>query len=101
MLFRSAVIEYKHKDEKVYRTTNRAMRTVAVLHREGDLELTQQLSAASREADRLENEPACMVRPLDIGANAEVDEPMDEDPEVEALEGRCEQETADAIRERN
>ena len=85
----------------MYRTTNRALRTVAVLHREGDLELTQQLSAASREADRLENEPACEVRPLDIGANVDVDEPMEEDPEDEALDGRSEQETADAIRERD
>jgi hypothetical protein len=49
---REVVIEYKNLNEKVFRTTNRAARSVAVLHKEEDLDLMQELCAASREATK-------------------------------------------------
>ena len=50
---RTAVIEYKNAQETVFRTTRRSVRKLAVLHREGDLELVQEINAAAREAERL------------------------------------------------
>ncbi len=49
---REVVIEYKNLNEKVFRTTNRAARSVAVLHKEEDLDLMQELCAASGEATK-------------------------------------------------
>jgi hypothetical protein len=49
---RDITIEYKNLGETVFRTTHRAARSVAVLHKEGDLDLMQELSAASREANK-------------------------------------------------
>ena len=49
---RDITIEYKNLNESVFRTTHRAARSVAVLHKEGDLDLMQELSAASREATK-------------------------------------------------
>jgi hypothetical protein len=43
------VVEYKNASEKVFRTTRCAARSVATLFKEEDLDLTQKLSAASRE----------------------------------------------------
>lgn len=48
---RVVVIEYRNADETVFRTTRRAVRRIAVLHKEGDLELTEQLNQAARAAD--------------------------------------------------
>lgn len=50
---RVAVIEYKNAGESVMRSTRRSARKLAVLHREEELELVQQLNAAARLADRL------------------------------------------------
>ena len=49
-VIRSVVIEYKNSTETVFRTTRRSARTVAVLHREGDLELVEELNEAARRA---------------------------------------------------
>jgi hypothetical protein len=49
---RTVNIEYKNHNEQVTRNTCRAVRSVAVLFSEGDLDLTQKLSAASREATK-------------------------------------------------
>jgi hypothetical protein len=46
------IVEYKNASEKVYRTTRSAARSVATLFKEEDLDLTQKLSAASREATK-------------------------------------------------
>ena len=45
--------EYRNASEKTWRTTHRAARAVAVLHREEDLEVLQGLNAAARNADKL------------------------------------------------
>jgi hypothetical protein len=50
---RAVVIEYKNATENVFRTTRRAARTVAVLHKEDELELVQHLNQAAREGRRL------------------------------------------------
>ena len=50
-LVRTLEIEYRNATEKVFRTTRRAVRSVAVVHEEGELELVEQLNAASRDAD--------------------------------------------------
>ena len=50
---RRATVEYRHKDETVLRTTNRAVRELAILHSEDDIPLTQQLNNAAREATRI------------------------------------------------
>ena len=49
---RKVEIEYKNLEEGVFRRTVRAVREVAVLHRESDLEVYEQLNQAAREADR-------------------------------------------------
>ena len=49
---REVEVEYKNAAENVWRTTHRAARAVAVLHREEDLEVLQGLNAAAREADK-------------------------------------------------
>ena len=49
-LARTAIVEYKNATESVFRTTRRSVRKIAVLHREGDLELVQELNEASRRA---------------------------------------------------
>jgi hypothetical protein len=54
---RAVTIEYKNSGENVFRNTRRAARTVAVLHREEELELVQELNRAAREGERL------LVRP--------------------------------------
>ena len=49
---REVEVEYKNASEEVWRSTHRAARAVAVLHREEDLEVLQGLNAAAREADK-------------------------------------------------
>ena len=49
---RDVEVEYKNASEKTWRSTHRAARAVAVLHREEDLEVLQGLNAAAREADK-------------------------------------------------
>ena len=49
-VIRTVVIEYKNSTESIFRTTRRSARKVAVLHREGDLELVEELNEASRRA---------------------------------------------------
>ena len=49
-IIRSVVISYKNNPEKVFRTTRRSVRKVAILHHEGDLELTEELNIASKAA---------------------------------------------------
>ena len=43
-------IQYKHKKEKVFRDTWRTTRKIAIIHREGDLELIQELNSAAKIA---------------------------------------------------
>ena len=49
---REVNIEYKNSTEKVWRTIHRAARSVAVLHREEDLDIMQGLNKAARAAER-------------------------------------------------
>ena len=49
-VIRTVVISYKNSNEKVFRSTRRSIRKIAILHHEGDLELVEQLNAASRVA---------------------------------------------------
>ena len=49
-LARTAIVEYKNASESVFRTTRRSVRKIAVLHREGDLELVQELNEAARRS---------------------------------------------------
>lgn len=69
---REVEVEYKNLSEKVWRTTHRAARAVAVLHREEDLDVVQGLNQAAREAEKsiVENElyvdqQEAVVRDLD------------------------------------
>ena len=48
---RDVTIEYRNPTEKTSRTTHRAARAVAVLHREEDLDLMQELNQAARMAE--------------------------------------------------
>ena len=48
---RSVVIQYKNWNEGVYRSTHRSVRKVAVLHKEGELELVEELNLASKQAN--------------------------------------------------
>ena len=50
---RQAEVEYRHGDEATFRTTTRSVRTLAVLQKEEDIELTQELNLAARTANRL------------------------------------------------
>jgi hypothetical protein len=52
-MVRTVTLEYKNHNEKVFRTTRRSARKVAVLHREGDLELVEKLNAAAKMANKL------------------------------------------------
>jgi hypothetical protein len=45
-------MDYKNATVKVFRTTRRAARSVATLFKEEDLDLTQKLSTAWREATK-------------------------------------------------
>ena len=47
---RAAVIQYKNATEKTFRSTRRAIRKLAVVHQEHDLELIQELNEACRDA---------------------------------------------------
>jgi len=49
---RTATIEYRNSSENVFRETRRAVRQLAVIYREDELELVQELNAAARAADR-------------------------------------------------
>ena len=49
---RAVEIEYKNATEDHFRYTERGVRTVAVLHEEGDLEMMEQLADAARTATR-------------------------------------------------
>ena len=48
---RRVTIEYRNSDEKTFRTTERGPRQIAILHAEGDIELTDQLNDAARLAN--------------------------------------------------
>ena len=52
---RTVLIEYKNAQEMKSRTTRRSVRKVAVLHREDEMEMVQELNAAARAAERLVN----------------------------------------------
>lgn len=49
---RAVTIEYKVNSETKFRVTRRAVRTIAVLFGEDDIELSQELNAAARDAER-------------------------------------------------
>ena len=49
---REVEVEYKNSSEKTWRKTHRAARAVAVLHKEGDLDVVQGLNEAARVADK-------------------------------------------------
>ena len=53
---RVVIIEYKNSRESVFRTTRRSVRKVAVLHREDEVELVQQINAAARAAEKIVGE---------------------------------------------
>jgi hypothetical protein len=48
---RTVHIEYKNHSESVFRSTRRSVRKIAILHKEGDLELVEQLNIASKQAN--------------------------------------------------
>ena len=48
---RRVTLEYKNQNEGVFRTTNRSVRSIAILHKEGDLELVQELNQAAKAAN--------------------------------------------------
>ena len=48
---RSVVLEYNNANEEVYRTTHRNVRKIAILHREGDVELVERLNRAQKESN--------------------------------------------------
>ena len=48
---RAVSIEYRNPSEKTHRRTRRSARKIAILHKEGDLELVDELSAAARSSD--------------------------------------------------
>ena len=50
---RAVTREYKNAEENVFRTTKRAARKLAVLHKVGDLELVEELNEAARLSDQL------------------------------------------------
>jgi hypothetical protein len=86
-LIREVVVEYKNASEKVFRTTRRAARSVATLFKEEDLDLTQKLSAASREATK-----ALLMRtPVAAPAPMEADGWSQYAMSLEWLKGYCQQ----------
>ena len=50
-VIRQVKVEYKNSGECVFRTTTRSARRIAVVHHEGDLDVIDELNAASKEAD--------------------------------------------------
>ena len=50
-IVRTVIIEYVHGNETTFRTTRRAVRRIAVLHAEDDLELYDELNEASKAAN--------------------------------------------------
>ena len=62
---REVNIEYKNSSEKVWRTTHRAARSVAVLHWEEDLDIMQGLNEAARAAER-----AFTKRPMSLNVQS-------------------------------
>ena len=55
-LARTAVLEYRNSNEKSFRTTHRSVRTVVVVHREGELDVIQHLEQAAQDATQSEIE---------------------------------------------
>jgi hypothetical protein len=49
---RSVDIEYQNSTEETRRTTYRSIRKIAILHREGDLELIERINAAQKKANQ-------------------------------------------------
>ena len=47
---RTVTIQYKNSNERIFRSTTRAVRSLAIVHSEGDLDVVQQAEAASVEA---------------------------------------------------
>ncbi len=86
-LIREVVVEYKNASEKVFRTTPHTARSVATLFKEEDLDLTQKLSAASREATK-----ALLMRtPVAAPARTEADGWSQYAMSLEWLKGYCQQ----------
>jgi hypothetical protein len=68
-LIREVVVEYNNATEKVFRTTPRAVWSVATLFKEEDLDLTQKLSTASREATKAHLMRAAIAPPAPCEAD--------------------------------
>jgi hypothetical protein len=86
-LIREVVVEYKNASEKVFRTTRCTARSVAILFKEEDLDLTQKLSAASRKATK-----ALLMRtPVAAPAPTEADGWSQYAMSLEWLKGYCQQ----------
>ena len=86
-LVREVVIEYMNATERVFRTTRRAARSVAVLFKEDDLDLTQKLSAASREATKAHLMRLAAAPPAPVEADGWTSYAMS----LEWLKGYCQQ----------
>ena len=48
---RVATIEYRSPEEKTFRETVRSLRAIAVVHRETELDIIQQLNGAAKDAN--------------------------------------------------
>ena len=49
-VIRSVKVLYKNHNERVFRSTTRSVRKIAILHHEGELELVEQLNHAAKDA---------------------------------------------------
>ena len=55
-VIRTVTLEYRNANESTFRTTRRTVRDLAVIHREGELELLEELDLAARTADALDED---------------------------------------------
>ena len=59
---RVAIVQYKNANEKVFRTTKRSVRSMAIVYTETELDIVQQVEQASQESRRCEYQEAPIKR---------------------------------------
>ena len=83
---RTVVIQYKNANERVFRTTTRAVRSLAVVHSEGELDIVQQVEAAAAASEPpLIHDLQDVPRVIDVTAGIPLDDKLHEQVLVQAV----------------
>jgi len=83
---RTVVIQYKNANERIFRTTTRAVRSLVVVHSEGELDIVQQVESAAVAAESLPlHDLQDVSEVIDVPAGSPLDDELHEQVLVQAV----------------